>query len=122
MSEKFTDSDFEAAEDKATAIAEIPKKLRIYKPTVIRRPHISRIMNDAYTIIENEMRILMEQSSQQAGTGMDLATAKKFEILSRQMSVLAKEEREQNAADRMDDLSDEELISAMDEARKVLGS
>lgn len=88
------------------------------KPIVIRRPHISRILDDAYTIIENEMQLLMQEST--SGKGMDLASAKKFQIIAQQMAALAREEREQGRDDKLDELSDQDLLSQIDEAKKIL--
>lgn len=112
------DDDFERSEEQATSITEIPGRLRIIKPTVVRRPHVARIMNDAYNVIENEMRTLLNLSSDQKG--MTLADAKKFQIFSQQMAVLAREEREQSTQDKMDDLSDEELLEQLKVAEKML--
>lgn len=88
-------------------------------PGLVKKPHISSMLEDAYCIIAWELREL--KASIELGTPMTLEMAKKFEILSRQMASLAGEERQQNAADNLQNLSDEELSKLALEASPKLG-
>ena len=86
---------------------------------IVKKPHISSMLEDAYCIVAWELRDLKAQIQQ--GTPMTLELSKKFEILSRQLASLAAEERKQNEADSLHDLSDEELAALAEGAVKKLG-
>lgn len=93
---------------------------RVIAPTagIVKKPHISMMLEDAYCIVALELRELKAQVAK--GLSMDLNTSKKFEILSRQLASLAREEREQNQADSLDKLSDADLLKMAQEAEKKL--
>ena len=86
---------------------------------IVKKPHISSMLEDAYCIVAWELRDLKAQIQQ--GTPMTLELSKKFEILSRQLASLAAEERKQNEADSLHNLSDEELAALAQEAVKKIG-
>ena len=86
---------------------------------IVKKPHISSMLEDAYCIVAWELRDLKAQIQQ--GTPMTLELSKKFEILSRQLASLAAEERKQNEADSLHNLTDEELAALAQDAVKKIG-
>ena len=95
---------------------------KVIAPTtgIVKRPHVSTMLETAYNIIHWELREL--EASVQKGTPMTLELSKKFEILSRQLASLATEERKQREDDNLHDLSDAELARmAKDAGVKLLG-
>ena len=85
---------------------------------IVRKPHISMMLEDAYCIVAWELRDL--KALVESGTPMDLNMSKKFEILSRQLASLAAAERKQNEADHLDKLDDKELLEMAGLAAKKL--
>lgn len=78
------------------------------------------MLETAFNVVAWELREI--QLFIERGGTMDLQMAKKFEILSRQMVSLAGEERAQNAADSLQNLSDEELTKLVAESHPKLGA
>lgn len=87
-------------------------------PLTRMRPHIGRLMADAYSIIDSEFRMLREKV--EAGEQLNSVEAGKFARYVDSMSKLAKEERMQQQADSMDGKTTEELRELAVEALKAL--
>jgi hypothetical protein len=98
---------------------EVPHKIIPPAAGIVKKPHISSMLEDAYCIVAWELRDLKAQIQQ--GTPMTLELSKKFEILSRQLASLAAEERKQNEADSLHNLTDEELAALAQDAVKKIG-
>ena len=90
-----------------------------FRPGYVKKPHISSMLNDAYIVIQNEMRKLRAKAETD-DAGLSDTEAKRFAILSDQLAKLAREEREQLKDDAVNERSDEELIEMMEEAKKTL--
>ncbi len=91
-----------------------------HTPVIVRRPHISKMLYDAYSVIHKELSTLHEKTAN--GEELTIAEAKKFQIYSQQLAQLAKEEREQAKQDRLDEKDDVELIKLAAEATKILSA
>lgn len=96
---------------------ETPKRTRLV-PAIVRRPHISKMLYDAYSVIHAELAMLHEKTAR--GEELSIAEAKKFQIYSQQLAGLAREEREQQKQDKLDEKDDNELLKLAAEATKVL--
>jgi hypothetical protein len=87
-------------------------------PAIVRRPHISKMLYDAYSVIHTELAMLHEKVGR--GDELTIAEAKKFQIYAQQLAGLAREEREQQKQDKLDEKDDNELLKLAAEATKVL--
>jgi hypothetical protein len=92
---------------------------RNFRPGFVKKPHISTMLQDAYTIIQNELGKLKAKALTD-DAGFTDTEAKRFAILSDQLAKLAREEREQLRDDNINDRSDDELLEMMKEAGKTL--
>lgn len=87
---------------------------RGFRPAVLRKPHIGVLLADAYSVIAEEIRKLREKS--EAGEALSETDARKLAIYTSQFAKLAAEEREQLKQDKVDEMSDQELVAAAKEA------
>lgn len=90
-----------------------------FKPGFVRKPHLDGMLADAYTILSSQLSELRHKAEE--GAQLDREETRNFSTLVEALTRLAKEEREQRAADRLEELSDEELLAAAETAKKVLG-
>lgn len=81
-----------------------------FAPGLVRKPHIDGIMNSAYIILHQELERLLAKSQREGLTATEAQTLERY-ISS--LKKLASEEREQRTADRLEDMSDEELQKAV---------
>lgn len=93
---------------------------RGYRPGYVKRPHVASLLDDAYAIAGAELAGLRRKVER--GEVLDGAEARKYRILAEQVVRLAQEERDQAAADRSDELGDDEILQKLEEARLILAA
>ena len=101
--------------DERPAVLELRKTLGA---GLVRRPHIDTVLTDAYSVLSSQLAKLREKVD--LGYELDRDDVRNFAALTEALARLAKEEREQRAADKLDTLSDEELLAMAQEAEKAL--
>lgn len=113
--------DFDDFEDSSRVVRFDPDEPVVRKkvaPVIVRKPHIARMLYDAYNVIHKELATLHKKTAN--GEELSIAEAKKFQIYAQQLSALAKEEREQIRQDKLEDLDDQQLLEKAREAQKIL--
>jgi hypothetical protein len=100
-------------------LAGTPTLVKPMNPSVRLRPHISHLLGDTYTIISESLRILREKV--ESGKALTPTEARQFATYSDTLVKLAREEREQLKHSDPSQLSDDELLTLLDEAKKALG-
>ena len=93
---------------------------RNFAPSVRMKPHIGVMLADAYTVIAEEFRLLRDRAEN--GSELSPSEARKFTALADTMAKLAREEREQEKRADPAQLSDDDLLEMLDQAREALGS
>lgn len=84
-----------------------------------RRPHVDTIAQDLFAAIMAQARILRDKAMEGALTAEE---SQRLMKLTEATAKLSREMREKDKQERIEDLSDEELLAAMAEASKRLGS
>ncbi len=73
---------------------------------LVRKPHIDTLLSNAYITLHAE---LVRMRNRSLDVGLEPQDFSSFEKLTNSLTKLAKEEREQHKAERLDDLTDDEL-------------
>lgn len=90
-----------------------------FAPSLVKKPHINVMLADAYIVINRELASLRAKVLQ--GDTLSESESRKMANLTNQLVKLAAEEREQQKQDRLDDLSDKELLEQATAAMDLLG-
>lgn len=87
-----------------------------FTPGLVKKPHIDTMLGDAYIVIHRELAALRKKVMD--GDTLSESESRKMGNLTSQLVKLAAEEREQAKQDKLDEMSDKELV---DEAKAAIG-
>ncbi len=88
------------------------------EPRVTLVPTVQAIISDAYAVLGDEIKRLKNKAARDGG--LDLRQAKALVEYMRALTAIAREEREQQAQDRLDQASDAELLELAKGAENIL--
>lgn len=89
-----------------------------FAPGLVKKPHIDVMLADAYIVINRELSALRAKVIQ--GETLSESESRKMANLTNQLVKLAAEEREQQKQDRLDEMSDKELLQAAKDAIGIM--
>lgn len=87
-------------------------------PLTRLKPHLGRMMAEGYSVIDMELRRLREKA--ESGKPLTPSETRQLEVYLKGLSQLAREEREQERRNPIEDLADEELVAQAEQALKAL--
>lgn len=90
----------------------------LFAPGYVVRPHIDAMLGDAYVVLYLELQKLRKKA--EMNISLTLEESKRMLMLSQQLAMLAKEEREQKKEERFDQMSNEDLEAAIPGALEAL--
>lgn len=88
---------------------EAKKKLVVagFAPGMVKKPHVDALLNRGYNTIYNELERLFLKSTHE--DGLTATETKQFAEYIKTLKMMASEEREQRKADRIEDMTHDEL-------------